>query len=248
MRRGMTGWLFAVVLCSFLPLSHAWGKTSERTLASVEKKFRATFPSTPVEAVKESEIADLFEIYAGARIIYYAPKQNMVVFGELYSANGISLTQQKLDAQAQKRIEHIDKTVALSVGEGPTELIAFVDPDCPHCKHAYNWLAEQKFQGVKELIYFMPMKGRPAAEARAVQAICAPPELRAEALRQVFNPDPNTSGHPLQCPQAAEALRAQAKIAEEVGVSGTPFFFVKGQAITGFDRERLAALLTEHKE
>ena len=41
---------------------------------------------------------------------------------------------------------------------------------------------------------------------------------------------------------------AQAKIAEDMGVSGTPFFFVKGQAITGFDRERLAALLTEHKE
>ena len=234
----------AGVLCGAL----AWTKSNSPDLKAIGEKFHATFPATPVAEVRESEIPELYEIYTGPKILYYAPKQNAVLFGEIYSANGISFTQSKLDARAQKRIANIDKSAALTLGEGPTELIAFVDPDCPHCKHAYKWLTEQKFPGVKELIYFMPIRGRPAAEARVMQALCAPPELREEALSQVFNPDPNQSTPALQCPQAAETLRAQAKIAEEVGVSGTPFFFVKGQAITGFDRERLASLLGNHKE
>jgi thiol:disulfide interchange protein DsbC len=239
--------LACVAICA-LPSSAAWSKVSDKDLQKVQDKFRRTFPTTPVEEVRESEIPHLYEVYAASRLIYYAPDQNTVLFGELYSANGLSLTQAKLDARASKRIEHIDKSVALTVGDGPVELIAFVDADCPHCKHAHSWLAEQKFNNVKELLYFLPMRGRPGAEARVVQALCAPPELRAEALRQVFNPDPNSSAPMLQCPQAAEILRAQAKIAEEVGITATPTFFVKGQAITGFDKERLAALLTERKE
>ena len=237
-----------VVLGSAMDAPNAAAKSSERELKGVQEKFVKTFPATPVEEVHESEIEGLFEVYSGARILYYAPKENAVVFGEVYSANGISFTQQKLDARAQKRVSHIDKSVALTIGDGPTELIAFVDPDCPHCKHAMTWLEEQKLPGVKELIYFMPLRGRPGAEARVVQALCAPPELRSEALRQVFNPDPNRAGSELKCPQAADVLKAQAKIAEDVGVSGTPFFVLKGQAIVGFDRERLAALLTERKE
>jgi thiol:disulfide interchange protein DsbC len=226
----------------------ASSKPNQPDLKGIGEKFHATFPSTPVDEVRESEIPELYEIYTGPKILYYAAKENAVVFGEIYSANGISFTQAKLDVRAQKRMSNIDKSVALTLGDGPTELIAFVDPDCPHCRRAYKWLTEQKFAGVKELIYFMPLRNRPAAEARVAQALCAPPELRQAALSQVFDPDPNQSAAVLSCPEAAETLRSQAKIAEEVGVSGTPFFFVKGQAITGFDRERLASLLGNHKE
>jgi thiol:disulfide interchange protein DsbC len=236
------------VACVALSITTAWGKVSERELASVKERFQHTFPSTPADSVLESEVPGVFEVYTGSRIVYYAPKANLVLFGEIYSANGVSLTQVKLDARTQERIAHIDKSRALTVGDGPTELIAFVDPDCPHCRHAYNWLAEQKMAGVKKLIYFMPIHGRPAAEARAIQALCAPPELREEALRQVFNPDPNSSDPPLQCPEGADALRAQGEIARQVGVSATPFFWLKGQAVTGFDPSRLAALLTNRKE
>jgi thiol:disulfide interchange protein DsbC len=237
-----------VALCASIGVVAASTTPSPATLDGIGKKFHATFPSTPVGEVKTSEIPGLYEIYTGGRLLYYAPAENAVLFGEIYSANGISFTQAKLDTRAQKRVGQIDKTAALAVGEGQTELIAIVDADCPHCRHAINWLNEQKFPGVKKLVYFMPMHGRPAAEARVTQALCAPPELREEALLQVFNPDPNRSGPSLTCPEAQEALKAQAKVVEEVGVSGTPFFFIKGQAITGFNRERLAALLVDHKE
>jgi thiol:disulfide interchange protein DsbC len=248
----MNYWRDALMSLAAVAVSLAAGsieaKPSEPDLKSIGEKFHATFPSTPVEEVRASEIPDLYEIYAGPKLLYYAPKENAVVFGEIYSANGVSFTQAKLDSRAQKRMSKIDKSVALTLGDGPTELIAFVDPDCPHCRRAYKWLTEQKFAGVKELIYFMPLRNRPAAEARVTQALCAPPELREVALSQVFDPDPNQSTPALICPEAAETLRSQAKIAEEVGVSGTPFFYVKGQAITGFDRERLASLLGNHKE
>jgi thiol:disulfide interchange protein DsbC len=245
LKRMLVG-LALVAACSAGAL--ASGKPNQPDLKGIGEKFHATFPSTPVDEVRESEVPELYEIYTGPKILYYAPKENAVVFGEIYSANGISFTQAKLDVRAQKRMSNIDKSVALTLGDGPTELIAFVDPDCPHCRRAYKWLTEQKFSGVKELIYFMPLRNRPAAEARVEQALCAPPELRQAALSQVFDPDPNQSTPVLGCPEAAETLRSQAKIAEEVGVSGTPFFFVKGQAITGFDRERLASLLGNHKE
>jgi thiol:disulfide interchange protein DsbC len=236
----MIGWLMTV--------TQVWAHVSDRELKADQGKFEHTFPRTPVASVEESPIPGVVEIFTGMKILYYAPKQDLVLFGELYSGNGVSLTQEKLDARAQERVAHIDKTVALTVGEGTTELIAFVDPDCPHCRHAYNWLAEQKIPGLKKVIYFLPIRGRPAAEARAIQALCAPPELREEALREVFNPDPNQSVAPLQCPQGAQRLEAQGRIAMDVGVTGTPYFVLKGQSITGFDRERLAALLTDKKE
>ena len=238
----------------WLPILMLWGwgglsAAAEPTAApapidDIAARLRATFTNFEFDAIKPSEIPGLVEIYAGPRILYYAPAQEILVLGELYAANGVSLTEKKVAAFAASKAQQLDRAVALRVGQGPREIVTFVDPDCRYCRAAHEWMREQKLDGVTELIYFMPLTGRPQAESRALKALCAPESERESALDAVFSgqsADASTESTP--CPQGREQLARHAAMARQLGVYATPFFIVDGQVIAGFDRDKLTALL-----
>jgi len=213
-------------------------------LAATKAKLNATFKRFQFDEIRASEIPGVVEIYAGGQILYYAPKEDILILGELYAANGTSITQQKMAQRAARQADSIDKTAALVVGEGTTDLIEFVDPDCPHCRAAEDWLGQQDLKGIRQLVYFMPTTDRASATSRALHALCAPPEGRRAALHQVFDrTHSDAEGSAPPCSDGAARLARQGEIGRQLGVNATPFFIVKGQVVAGFDRERLSALL-----
>lgn len=228
---------------------------SDEWLENAKQRLKATFPSFTAEDVRRSEIPGLAEVYGGPNLVYFAPEQNVLFIGEMYSANGVSITKDKLSAfTAQKAASaDIDLTKAVTVGQGPTEVIAFVDPDCGYCKRAHQWFEKHKFEHVRQHVFFVPLTDprRRAAHARALQAVCAPAELKEEAIRQLYQPRSSTDQSALLTCDFGEAqLAAHAEIARRVGAFATPFFLVKTpsaskyEVIAGFDEERLASLLT----
>jgi thiol:disulfide interchange protein DsbC len=238
-------WLLILMLWGWGGLSAAAEPTATPPpMDDIAERLRATFTNFEFDAIKPSEIPGLVEIYAGPRILYYAPAQEILVLGELYAANGVSLTEKKVAAFAASKAQQLDRTVALRVGKGPREIVTFVDPDCRYCRAAHEWMREQKPEGVTELIYFMPLTGRPQAESRALKALCAPESERAAALDAVFSGQPvDASTESTPCPQGREQLARHAAMARQLGVYATPFFIVDGQVIAGFDRDKLTALL-----
>jgi thiol:disulfide interchange protein DsbC len=216
------------------------------TVEDAKQKLGATFKNFQFEKMEQSPIPGLIEIYASGRIIYYAPGQEILLMGEMYSANGVSLTEERINAFASEKVVEIDRSAALAVGNGPKEVIEFVDPDCGHCRAAYRWFTTEKRADVRHLIYFMPLKGRPQAEARVLELLCAKPEAREAALARVFNPGaPLDLQQAVRCKEGVEQLAAQAKVAQQIGVYATPFFVINGKVTAGFNAETLAAQLGE---
>jgi len=212
----------------------------------VQAKLSATFANFQFDKMEPSPVPGVVEIYAGGRIIYYAPKQEILLMGEMYSANGVSLTQQRVAAFAGERAESVDRSVALVLGNGPKEVIEFVDPDCGHCRAAHKWFSTEKRADIRHLIYFMPLKGRAQAEARVLEALCARQEDREAALSKVFNPTaPIDLTKAVRCREGLDLLAAQAKVAQAIGVYATPFYIIDGKVTAGFNAQTLAEQLGE---
>lgn len=214
-------------------------------MRQAQDKLQATYKSLQFDKIAAADIPGLIEIYTGGKILYYSPEKELLVIGEVYASNGVSLTEQKVSAFAAQKAGSIDRSVALTVGEGTREVVAFVDPDCGYCRQANAWFQAQNFPDVRELIYFMPVKGRAQAEARALAAVCAPPAERKAALTRAFDSStPVDLTKSERCPDGIKQLAAHADIARAVGVYATPFFIIDGEVIAGFDKERLTQLLT----
>lgn len=216
-----------------------------KLLVAAQEKLQATFSQMQFDEIRESEIPGIVEIYAGQKIIYFAPEQKILIFGELYSAGGASITEEKQRKFVERRASNIDRSSALTLGSGPVEVVMFVDPDCGYCRNAYKWLREKNFSNVTHRVFFTDSSSRPDAHARAMRAACAKDAERADALTQVFEgrnavlPTLLTS-----CEGGEERLASQARVASGVGVYATPTFLVKGQVVNGFNRERLESLIT----
>lgn len=214
------------------------------SVETVRRQFTATFKNMPLEKVEPSEIDGLYEIYSGGRLIYFAPKPNLVVFGELYTIAGESVSQTKAALHLAARVLDIPPDIGVRIGDGPLEVVGFLDPDCGHCAQAHDWFEQRGFEGITLRAIFMPLEPGSDAFARAQQLECAPPALKREAFRQLYLHDSPAHAQPyLACDTAAGELQRQAQVARDFGVNGTPTFLVKGQTVLGFNQERLEALL-----
>lgn len=234
--------LIAAAAIAAASLLTACNSAATDSAASAERKFKKTFPNMHVDAVKSSEVAGIFEVYAGARLIYYVPAIDGLLFGELFSPDGKSITQGKLDAALTERVHHLDKSKATVVGDGPLEMVSFLDPDCGHCLNAHTWLSQRQGAHIKQFVYLMPRT--PDAYARALNLVCTPQEFREAALSEMFNRRGVSAGVSLKCDEGDATLAEHARIAADNGVTGTPVFIVKDQTVLGFQQDRLEALLT----
>jgi len=213
--------------------------------SEVDAQFRSIFKNMPVDRVAKSEIAGVYEIYSGGKLFYFAPDKQLMMFGEMYTSTGVSLTQEKVQAYLNARTLSIPEDVGTVVGDGPVELISFIAPDCGYCAQAHRWIEDRNYEGLRLRVFFMPMEVGTPNYARAQQFICAPPELRREALRQVYaHEDPAPGQSFLTCADGANQLARQAQIAKDLGVEGTPTFSLKGQTVLGFRQDRLEQLLS----
>jgi len=235
---------FATTQAPLAPAPKPEPSANAAWVQEAQTKLAATFTHLKFERVSASDIPGVVEIYAGPRIIYYAPDQQILILGEMYDSGGTSITEQRIAAYAAEKIPSLDKDAALVIGEGSKELIAFIDPDCGFCRKAMQWLSTQPLSDTRQLFYFMPTPGRPAAQARAIRALCAPQAERVQALQAVFHPDEGGDLNDIsQCPGVQARLNRHAQMAQNLGVYASPFFIIDKQIVAGFDAERLQQLL-----
>lgn len=214
-------------------------------MEEAEGKLRATFQNFQFQSMKPSEIPGLIEIFTGNQIIYYSREADILVFGQLFSSDGKSITEEKLKTYRNEKAEGIDTSKAVVVGRGPREIVFITNPECGYCKKAISWLATQDLSEVTIKFIFMIDRTNPITMAKAMGAICGKDKLKGilEAHSKALS-----TKEPVACEGGAETLANHAKVAEEVGAFATPYFVSGGQAWAGFDQARLAAILNAHGE
>lgn len=237
MKKSEIIWFLCGAFVAFMMVSGCAAHSNHAT-ENPEATLRKAFPNLPFESITKTDINGLFEVVSGQNIFYYYPEKEYLLFGEIYTTAGKSLTAERKGEIAAVLMKNLPLEKAVKTGNGKTVIIEFTDPDCPYCRKAYDFLKTRT--DVTIYSFFSPF-AHPAAIAKVYYILNA--EDKAKAYQDIFegkNPQDPAEGY-------SETIKRLAQehldLARSVGVSGTPTFFIGGKQVIGADIQRMESLI-----
>jgi len=214
-------------------------ENAKQTIAAKVKEMT----SVDVESVEKTPIDGIYEIVAGKGniIFYYVPKNELIIFGEIYDKNKKSLTQEKRDQIQAGKIKDIPLDKAIIIGTGKNKVIEFSDPDCPYCRKAALYF---KDKNVTKYVYLIPIPQlHPKAEEKTKYILAAGD--RAKAYYEVMSgaKDKDDLSNQKVSKEANDLYQYQQNIGSRVGINGTPVFWINGKYVPGANMKMFDALL-----
>ena len=213
-----------------------------KAVEEAKQKLQASYAKLSVTDFRESPVAGIYSMIAGGRVIYFVPEKDVLIFGEMYSKDGRSLTQEYLQEQQAKKIALIPLSDAIVIGKGKKKVIEFTDPDCPFCQRLQSYL-KSKESDITRYVFFSPLRQlHPDAAQKVVHILCA--ENKEEAFNEIYSGKvaPAALKH---CEAGEKLLAKHETISSQFGVSGTPTLVVENSVITGFQEARIAQFLNQ---
>ncbi len=229
-------WFFVLFLLLTMP------GCSMAKSPSVENKFKQSFPDRAYESINPTQIKGLYEVYTGNQLYYYSPDANVLIYGQIVSKDGVSLTRESyLKRMAPKMAKIPLDSAALKIGSGKNVIVEFLDPDCHYCRQSYQFFSRRN--DVTMYIFFYPLSQ--LSEKKIQHILCSSDRLKTyeEVMSGKF--DNNAQLNTCEDAKVEEILKAHKKLAAQIGIRSTPFFYVKGQAIDGFDPAAFEKLLKD---
>lgn len=219
-------------------------KEQENVKQTIAAKIKE-IASINVEAVEKSPIEGIYEIVAnkGSIVFYYAPKSELIIFGEIYDKNKKSLTQEKRDQLQAKKITDIPLDKAIKIGTGKNKVIEFTDPDCPYCRQAAEYF---KNKNVTKYVYLIPITQlHPKAEEKAKYILAAEDKVKAyyEVMSGAKDKDDLSSQKISK--DVNDMYQAQQSIGNKIGITGTPAFWINGKYVPGANIKMFDTLLVK---
>ena len=209
---------------------------------SAEASLKQRYPEVKVTSVQEAPIKGIYEVVTEeGRIFYYDPKTHHRLFGEMITPEGKNLTAVRRAEAAAKKIDRLPVEKAIRIGNGKNIVIEFLDPDCPYCRKSSRFLKKQS--DVTRYIFLIPIKEiHPDAERKAKYILCAADQKAA--YEEVFSGDLDDAKYEVcNDPKIETVLSEHREIAEEMGVRGTPVFFINRRRVDGANVQQIEKLL-----
>lgn len=226
-------------------------------IPEVEAKFSKILKNTKVTSLRPAPVSGLYEVIAGPNVFYYSPEgEGFLVFGQIVDREGKNLTapvQNRLKSEIQKEQEKkaaaILKTLpldkAIKIGAGPNIIIEFTDPDCPYCRKVDSFLSKRR--DITRYVFLYPLEQlHPNAKLKSIYILKS--KNREQAFHDVFSgkydraPLPVPGADLLQASEAKD-LSEGMRIAQNLGVQGTPLLFVNGKMVNGANIPAIETLL-----
>jgi len=135
--------------------------------------------------------------------------------------------------------DNIDLDKALKIGTGKTTVIEFTDPDCPHCRKAYQYFLTRP--DVTIYVFLNPLPSHQHAREKAQYILSSDDQERAfaEVMSGLYDVTPPVGF----TARGKKLLDEQTAIAKKMGISGVPHFIINGRIIKGFDPKKMEAIL-----
>lgn len=236
--------IFTAVLCTMLAFAGsatlAQDPEQEQYVKDAQAKLKATFQNLTVNNFKPSPVEGLFEINIGGRVVYFHPDAEVLIFGEIFSKDGRSLTQESQALTNADMAADIPTELAVVIGpEDGVPIVEFTDPDCPYCREYHNYITGVG-QPVKRIIFF-ETRIHPSARPKAIHVLCA--EDQEAAFLEVYN-NPNMTEFNT-CENGEEMANAHLTISKSAGVNATPTLYLGRTPVRGFRRDAIAQYIAE---
>lgn len=213
--------------------------TSE-DIASIQSKLASRTPSLLAKSIKASPIAGLYEVYVQGNLIYTDKNFTYaIVNGAMMDvANEKNLTEERIKEITTINFDELPLKNAIEIkkGSGAYKFAVFSDPDCPYCKSLENGLAKSEAIDYTAYIFLLPLKTlHPDAAAKSESIWCAKDKAEAWSNFMVKNTSPEKAS-------CDNPLAANEKLAENLGVGGTPTIYLNNGQLTQDPQELLAAI------
>jgi len=211
----------------------------------VADKLKNDFPGFAFDSVRESSIKDIYAvIYANQEIVYYMPKAGILLTGEMIAKGGVNLTDDIRSDILTRRFMDIPLEKGIKSGEGKNTVVVFTDPDCTFCRHGALYFSDRT--DVTQYIFFWPLSHESYLKVR--QILCAEDRVKTyeDTMAGIYDgrEDLNVCAN-----TEVDALLAEHRaLAERLGLTGVPVYFINGKAVRGANIPMINNLLREKEE
>jgi len=212
-----------------------------------EESLKKNFPTLAIDSLTPSQVPGLYEVISGRQVFYYAPEAECLVGGPIIMKGGKNLTEEKYREIEQKhlaamtlKIKDLPLDKALKIGQGKNRVIEITDPDCSFCRKAYQFFAGRK--DVTKYVFFYPLNNSKLAEAKIHYILCAKNGAKAYEQAMTGKLD-DMKFKACKDGNVDQLVKAHKDVASQLGVMGTPFFFINDQPVSGANIPLIEKLL-----
>ena len=198
--------------------------------------INSVIPNTVVSKYEPSEIQGFYKVYLdNGNLFYVNPFSKLLLFGEIWTNNGFSITQndrtqwqQELsktlveDLKKDYNSEDLKKAakkIKYGTGSKKYEYVLFTDPECPYCK-----ITEEYFENDKNLdlyIVFTPLDFHKNAKDWSLKA------LSSKDLKQAIKDIKENKIPNVEITETAKKdFQAMQDLSNKLKVNGTPRIIV----------------------
>lgn len=216
--------------CSPAAKAEGAGTGNESLVLRCREELRKTFPRFRVERVLPSPISGVCEVWAGTNVFYFEPEGRYLIFGEIWTSSGKSLTAESRARFMAEKIKRVNLSPAIRWGEGKKRVILIVDPDCPFCKRLEKEIfSEKNRRRVRVHLFLYPLAIHKNAREHSIAVLCSkdPVKTLVSGQYETVAVTPECRG------RAEERLEAMRKALEPLGVRGTPVTIVGNRIFYG---------------
>jgi thiol:disulfide interchange protein DsbC len=229
--------LLAMLLGSDILLSHAG---IDEDIATIQSTLDSRIPPIKARSVKPSPISGLYEVFVQGNLIYTDKTFSYVIVNGamIDSTSKRNLTEESLKQLTTIKFSELpfQNAIEIKKGSGAYKFAVFSDPDCPYCKSLESGLAKAGLSDYTAYIFLLPLKTlHPDAAAKSESIWCAKDKAEAWTNFMVKGTTPEK----VNCDNP---LTANEKLADEIGVSGTPSIYLKNGHQTQNPQELVAAI------
>ena len=213
----------------------------------IEKKLKAAFPDLIFDSITQSPVKGIYEVVGGNRIYYFAPKEGILIVGQMYDKTKRNLTADRMQVITAKFNENIASKAkslplnkAVKTGNGKHMVLEFTDPDCPFCRQAAKFFESRT--DITKYTFFTPLPMHPDAPNKVRYILCQ--NDRDKAFDEVMKG--KIDGQKYETCATAEVddlIKLHQSVGAKMGITSTPFFIIDGKVVSGADIPKIQSLL-----
>lgn len=215
----------------------------QQILKELQEKFQRTFQQMQVIGFEESPIPSVYELITGERLFYYYPEKELIIFGEIYTKDGRSLTQEKIALTRSKILKDINFDSAVTLGTGSKTIIEFSDPDCVFCQKMHHHFMLMDKSSYQRKVIFIPLDTiNPNAHKKAIHILCsANKEVAFNAVYAKIIEHKDM----IDCTEGRKILKQHRAIGKKIGIQSTPTIIMDNHITPGFNAKKIQDFLSE---
>ena len=162
---------------SFFALTIMGASISHANEDAVRSALNKSMPSLKIDSVKSSEAKGLYEVTAGANILYVSEDGKYLLQGHLIDLEARKdLTEVKLADTRKLAIEKLgeEKMVIFKPEKNKYTVSVFTDIDCGYCRKLHSEMDQYMAEGITIQYLFYPRAGKGSdSYNKAVSVWCA---------------------------------------------------------------------------